>query len=271
MIHLNHYCYSRTRIVFSLILMTLFVIFCITPLTAGEADSEKSSSDPLFSNFNMTGYVENESAIRLHPPQKFSKVQNLLQLELNADINAWGDFKLLTWALYDAVYDFYPQDYTDEFEDEYSSNFTADNAADQICREVYLSLFFDMLDIRLGKQQVVWGEAIGLRITDIVNPVDYREFILDDYIDSRIPLWTAKVTYYFGDFDLTGLWIPFFEPDQPALDGSEWMWTFNRITPPARVLNGLPSGPFIVPKAMCSKPVSSAIKRRRAARKICSK
>ena len=42
--------------------------------------------------------------------------------------------------------------------------------------------------LTLGKQQIVWGKADGLHVFDIVNPQSFREFILDDFDNSRIPL-----------------------------------------------------------------------------------
>lgn len=48
---------------------------------------------------------------------------------------------------------------------------------------------------RLGKQQVVWGQADGLKVLDVVNPQDYREFNLDEFEDSRIALWMMNVEF----------------------------------------------------------------------------
>jgi len=63
--------------------------------------------------------------------------------------------------------------------------------------------------LRLGKQQVVWGQADGLKVLDVVNPQSYREFILDDFDDSRIPLWmlNAEITID-DDSSLQLLWMP---------------------------------------------------------------
>lgn len=52
---------------------------------------------------------------------------------------------------------------------------------------------------RIGKQQVVWGQADGLKVLDVVNPQDYREFNLDEFEDSRIPLWTVNVEFNVSD------------------------------------------------------------------------
>ena len=62
--------------------------------------------------------------------------------------------------------------------------------------------------LTLGKQQIVWGKSDGLKVLDIVNPQSFREFILDDFDDSRIPLWTLNVERQWQDWNLQFLWIP---------------------------------------------------------------
>ena len=47
--------------------------------------------------------------------------------------------------------------------------------------------------VRIGKQQIVWGRLDGIKILDVLNPQDFREFILDDFDNSRIGLWSAYV------------------------------------------------------------------------------
>src|SRR5690606_15167622 len=75
-------------------------------------------------------------------------------------------------------------------------------------RELYVEGRIGGAWLRLGKQQVVWGQADGLKVLDVVDPQDFREFILDDFDDSRIPLWTANVEVPVGPATLQLLWIP---------------------------------------------------------------
>ncbi len=75
-------------------------------------------------------------------------------------------------------------------------------------REFYLDLSAEWYRLRLGRQQVVWGKTDGLRLLDLVNPMNLREFILDDFIDSRIPLWMARTDLYIGDDTLQFLLVP---------------------------------------------------------------
>lgn len=54
--------------------------------------------------------------------------------------------------------------------------------------------------VRLGKQQIAWGEALGLRVLDIVNPLDLSQNLSTDRIFEefdrvRVPQWFARVNY----------------------------------------------------------------------------
>jgi hypothetical protein len=62
--------------------------------------------------------------------------------------------------------------------------------------------------LSLGKQQIVWGETDGLKLLDVVNPQNLREFILDDFEDSRIPLWSVKNEFDIGEVGAQFVWIP---------------------------------------------------------------
>lgn len=75
-------------------------------------------------------------------------------------------------------------------------------------REAYLDMRLGPAFLRLGKQETVWGQADGLKVLDVVNPQSFREFVLDDFDDSRIPLWTAKWEVPAGPGLLQMVWIP---------------------------------------------------------------
>ncbi len=65
-------------------------------------------------------------------------------------------------------------------------------------RELYLDSYFgseDQFSTRLGKQQVVWGTADGIKLLDIINPTDFRHLNQDPFEDSRIPVWMAVGEY----------------------------------------------------------------------------
>jgi hypothetical protein len=75
-------------------------------------------------------------------------------------------------------------------------------------RELYVQGKLGPAWLRVGKQQVVWGQADGLKVLDLVDPQDFREFILPVFEDSRIPLWTLNTEIPIGAAQLQLLWIP---------------------------------------------------------------
>ncbi len=86
-------------------------------------------------------------------------------------------------------------------------------------RQVLLDGKIKKVDLKLGLQQVVWGQADGLRVLDVINPLDYREFILEDFLDSRRPLWLARADVAMGAGSLQLIWVPYFAPAR--LPGAE--------------------------------------------------
>ena len=76
-------------------------------------------------------------------------------------------------------------------------------------RELYIDISYGGWDFRLGKQQVVWGKADGVKFLDIINPTDYREWGQNTMEDSRIPLWMLTAETDLGNNDsLQIVWVP---------------------------------------------------------------
>jgi uncharacterized protein DUF1302 len=75
-------------------------------------------------------------------------------------------------------------------------------------RELYFDWKIGKHYLTVGKQQIVWGKSDGLKILDIVNPTNFREFLLDDFDNSRIPLWSLKADLKFSKIKAQLIWIP---------------------------------------------------------------
>ena len=105
-------------------------------------------------------------------------------------------------------------------------------AASLVLRELYFDIPLASSYLRLGKQQVVWGESDGIKVLDVVNPQSFREFILDDFDDSRIPLWMVNWELPLGDnSNLQLLWIPDLSYDELAEVGSTYFVTSPQLVP----------------------------------------
>jgi hypothetical protein len=75
------------------------------------------------------------------------------------------------------------------------------NDFDDVVRELYATYTTDWFQIRAGRQQIGWGEADGLRVMDVINPLDLRRgpfYDTQGYSQVRIPKWLIKTELYPG-------------------------------------------------------------------------
>ncbi len=99
-------------------------------------------------------------------------------------------------------------------------------------REAYIDFFFDNFDLRVGKQQIVWGKADGVFITDIVSPKNLFQFLLPDFDEIRQGVYGAKFDYYINDNTFEIVWLPVFSPTIYANPNSIWAVKPNFPMPP---------------------------------------
>jgi hypothetical protein len=89
-----------------------------------------------------------------------------------------------------------------------------DNYYDEIdIRELYVDIQpHPILNIRLGRQLVAWGESGNSRLLDVINPVDATWHFggFESFEDQRIPLWMLRTTVEIPQLDggLDVVWIP---------------------------------------------------------------
>ena len=96
-------------------------------------------------------------------------------------------------------------------------------------REIYVDATVpfasgDELNIRIGRQQIVWGRTDLFRVLDQVNPIDFSiQNIYEELEDSRIPQGMVSLEYRFGateifdDINIQAIWA--FEKFQPNILG----------------------------------------------------
>ncbi|MCD4726803.1 MAG: hypothetical protein K8R46_04025 [Pirellulales bacterium] len=89
-------------------------------------------------------------------------------------------------------------------------------------RELYVDLYFKNFDLRIGKQQVVWGKADGAFITDVVSPLNLTEFLLPDFDEIRRGVNAVKFDYYLGNSTFEVIWLPNFTPTEKPGENSIW-------------------------------------------------
>ncbi len=184
-------------------------------------------------------FIKNETAFRLHSPHQFSKVQNWLEADIDIELADWATLTTIGRVLMDPAN--HLEDNIHDFDAGPIDRWTSGDFFQAELRELYLEVVYKDFDFRFGRQQVVWGESLGLRILDVINPQDFREFILDDFIDARIPLWGTRLDYTFEDWVFEGVWFLDFEENRVADPGSEWQ--FRNVVLPALAIQP-PFPPF---------------------------
>ena len=125
-----------------------------------------------------------------------------LELTLKKRFSESWQGQISAWGYYDLVYSLRGRDnYTREVLDSYEEEVQL--------RDTFIQgSLTEKLDTKIGRQIVVWGTLDNLRITDVLNPLDLRVPGLTDIEDLRLPVTMAKLDYYFGDWDLSGIVIP---------------------------------------------------------------
>ncbi len=106
-----------------------------------------------------------------------------------------------------------------------------ENSTTRELREFYIETEIGRSFLTLGKQQIVWGNADGLKVLDVVNPQEWREFILDDFENSRIPLWAINSEIPIADSTLQLLWLPDQTYHQYATGNDLYAFTSARLVP----------------------------------------
>lgn len=101
--------------------------------------------------------------------------------------------------------------------------FNGSDSLSLFLREAYIDMYFQNFDLRIGKQQVIWGKADGVFITDIVSPKNLHEFLLPEFDEIREGITAVKFDYYVTDnHTIEAIWSPVFNPTVYPSRNSMW-------------------------------------------------
>lgn len=127
-------------------------------------------------------------------------------------------------------------------------------------REAYVQVFGFLtkkLDLKLGRQRIVWGTADKLNPTDNLNPLDMED-ILD--FGRRRGSDAISMNYYFNsDVSLQGVYIPFFQPANMPIGIFANALNPSMELPQGMVLKGL-SDTLLAPKYNLSESSTAGLK-----------
>ena len=176
-----------------------------------------TAQDSVLDRIELRGIIDTELALSfadgfdsgLDQPT-LPKAEIVAQPELLVDLGAIGRLNAIAWGRLDPADDLEPgnPDSQEDRRSVLSRRLFAGDFVDLELREFYLDSVLGDTFLRLGKQQIVWGQADGLRVLDVVNPFNFREFILPAFEDYRIPLWAASVEVPVGPVIGQFVWLP---------------------------------------------------------------
>jgi Protein of unknown function (DUF1302) len=181
----------------------------------GSQPGQTAASSPV----SLSGFFRNELTYTYAGNAHWSAFSNMLDLSGTGSTAGGIGWKLGGRVVYDPIYDLTSY---------YNSEVRDDQRFEAMVRDAYLDYSAGDWDFRLGRQQIVWGEMVGLFFADVVSAKDLRESTLPDFDIIRIPQWAARAEYYQGDFHAEMAWIPYMTYDNIGKPGAD----FYPFTPP---------------------------------------
>ncbi len=146
-------------------------------------------------NFAHSAPVENEADFR-----GLSMLRTLAGLEGDIRYNSW-QARISGHAFYDAAYSI-------QGRDQYSGRLLDSYEQELEIEDFYLAGSLTRhLDMKTGRQIVVWGKSDNVRVTDVLNPLDQRLPGMVDIKDLRLPVTMSKLDYYLGSWNLSGIML----------------------------------------------------------------
>ena len=179
-----------------------------TDILDGFDDSTSSSTDISESSVSelaeaselitgLTGKLTQQIAFSYNgnrPHNGFTSFKSSLFLDYEHKFENGWRVKTNVKAYYDAIYDVRDERYSRDELDEQRSEV-------EIFDAYVEGSITDNIDMKLGRQVVVWGRSDTIRITDVLNPLDNRRPGMVDIEDLRLPVVMAKFDFFFnGEF-----------------------------------------------------------------------
>ena len=200
-----------------------------TPVSKVPTEPQGDSSDYRIGGEFSLGAVANFAHDRPEPGQTdwrgLSRLRARLALEFDAKPSDVLSIHASGYGFNDFAYQINGRDsYTDEVLHENENEL-------ELTETHLLANPLSSLDVRFGRQIVVWGRSDNIRVTDILNPLDFREPGLTDLEYIRLPVTMSRLDYYRGAWRLSGLAIHEIRFDKNPAFGSDY-YPFEGPLPP---------------------------------------
>jgi len=165
-----------------------------------DSDSEMDSSGYTFPDADAGDLVQHRNLAILEVNHDLGRLTDSLGLlyPLRA-LDIRTKYHLVGRFLYEGIYDYGPGVFQDVREADRGNINSFKQSYD--LWEAYADFNRGPFFVRIGRQNLAWGETDIFRLLDGINPLD-NTFggPFEDLDDRRIPLWMARSSYNLGDF-----------------------------------------------------------------------
>ena len=144
-----------------------------------------------------------------------SRIKTKINTSLDSKWSSKWQSKLEVSSFYDLLYDLENKHYNKDITDTYRSELEI--------KEAYLQgSLSKKIDLKIGRQIVIWGKSDSIRLNDIINPLDNRELGMTDIEDLRLPVFMTKLDYYLGAWNISAMIIHESRTQKEAGIGSDY-------------------------------------------------
>jgi len=148
------------------------------------------------------------------------RLRNRLNLQLDLELGDDWQARIEGWGFYDSAYAINGRHH-------YTRAVLSDYELDAEVGEAWVhGKLHKALDVKLGRQIVIWGRSESLRVLDVLNPLDNREPGRVDIEDLRRPLGMLRLDAYQwlwnGEWNLSVIAIPELRFDRNPVVGSDF-------------------------------------------------
>lgn len=149
---------------------------------------------------SFSGYLQQHLAYGYNSDTAQESLNSALFLDYNHNFNGNWKFKGNAKIYYDLIYDIKSDRYTQD-------ELNAFRSQKEVFDAYIEGSAGDDLDIKLGRQVIVWGRSDNIRITDILNPLDNRIPGVTNIEDLRLPVTMARFDYFTENWRITPIVI----------------------------------------------------------------
>ena len=162
-------------------------------------DSEDSSAKPVFT---LSGKIETLHGVRWNGTEKkleYGASRSIAQMK--GEVSAGSSYAAISAAA------------------EY--NYRNPARTGFRLNEAYYRYSGEIWDISVGRQVIVWGQADGFKLTDVLSARDSSEFIGLSGDDARLPSDSIRLRFFHDLFTFEAVAVPFFTPNKLPRFGFE--------------------------------------------------